>query len=123
MEAAEAFALLIMVDICKKELAGGHWIVWVDNEPVRLAMKAGRAKTNDWCGMIVRHLWSLRAEYDFDLEIRRVSSKKNVEADMFSRKGMLHVVRAWLVTAGMGPLTQVLPGAGMENLFVTADKE
>ena len=103
-----------------KGIGGLCWIIFVDNEPTRLAMKAGRARRNDWAGLIVRRLWQIRAEYDFDIEIRRVSSKLNMESDRFSRDEKLSVVCAWLERAGMGPLLQVYASEEIRNFFVKA---
>jgi hypothetical protein len=118
METAEAFAMLAFVEALKKELAGGNHIVYTDNEPFRRACRSGRAKTNDWCGLIVRKLWELRADYDFTLEVRRVSTKLNYESDGFSREGGLRVVVAWLEHAGAGPVVQVMCSEALRGFFV-----
>ena len=118
METAEAFALLAFVEAMKKELAGGNHIIYVDNEPVKYAMRAGRAKVNDHCGLIVRRLWEIRAQYDFGLEIRRVSTKLNREADAMSREHGLRSVLLWLNRADAGPVKQVQVNQELRNFFV-----
>ena len=117
MEAMEAFALVAFVAATAKELSGGHHIVFVDNDPVLEAMKNGRAKRNDWTALIVRMLWEIRARFDFDLEVRRVSSKLNKEADILSRQHGLRVLLEWLGHAQMGPFEELAVPEELKLLF------
>ena len=123
METCEGFGLLALVDTLKKALSGGNWIVNVDNEILRSGCTSGRAKRNDWTGIIIRELWSLRAEFYFGLVINRVSTGKNTEADCFSRGDGLPVVQRLLRDAGAAPLEQVYPEEEIRNFFVRSKAE